>query len=582
MLKTLGREIKQYKKASILTAVLTILEAGIEISIPLVSAMIIDEGISKGSMQDVLFYGFIMLCMAATSLTFGILAGRTAAISATGYAKNLREAMFKNIQTFSFSNIDRFSTAGLVTRLTTDVTNVQNSYQMLLRITLRAPINLIVALSMSYLINYKIANVFLVAMIFLAVIFIFIIRYAMRYFTEVFKGYDNLNMSVQENVNAIRVVKAFVREEHEKEKFSSSAERLYKLFIKAEKLVTLNAPAMVFALYGSMIALAWFGAHLINTGEMTTGNLSTLFIYAVTILISLMMISMVFVMLSMSVASGGRIAEVLEEKADIVNGENPISEIKDGSIEFENVEFAYNKEAEKPALLDINLSIKSGETIGIIGNTGSGKTSLINLISRLYDVSKGRVLVGGVDVRDYDLETLRNNVSVVLQKNELFSGTILDNLRWGNENASEEQCIKVCKIAHADEFINRMPNGYNSEIERGGTNVSGGQKQRLCIARALLKSPKILILDDSTSAVDTATDAKIRESFKNDIPDVTKLIIAQRISSIQDCDRIVVLGDGEVDGFGTHDELMNTNEVYKTIFESQTQGDADFDEKEGE
>ncbi len=579
MLKTLMSQIKQYKTTSIMTALLTILEASIEISIPLVAAMIIDEGISKGNMSNVLLYGAIMICMAGCSLLFGILAGRFSAVASTGFAKNLREAMFKNIQTFSFSNIDKFSTAGLVTRLTTDVTNVQNSYQMLMRLTLRSPINLVIAMSMSYFINSKIANIFLIAMVFLIIVFTFIIRNAMKYFTEVFKGYDNLNMSVQENVNAIRVVKAFVREEHEKTKFAGAAENLYNLFIKAEKIVSLNAPTLVFTLYSCMLGIGWFGAMLINSGEMTTGNLSSLFIYAVTILISLMMISMVFVMLSMSVASGQRIAEVLTEKADIVNGENPVSEVRDGSIIFQNVEFAYNLEAEKPALIDINVEIKSGETIGIIGNTGSGKTSFVNLISRLYDVTKGRVLVGGVDVRDYDIETLRNNVSVVLQKNELFSGTILDNLRWGNENATEEECKNACVIAHADEFIERMPQKYHSEIERGGTNVSGGQKQRLCIARALLKTPKVLILDDSTSAVDTATDEKIRAEFRKGIPDVTKLIISQRISGIQDSDRIIVLNDGVIDGFGTHEELLGSNVVYKTIFDSQTQGDADFDER---
>ncbi len=579
MLKTLASQVKQYKVSSILTAVFTILESVIEISIPMVAALIIDAGISQGNMNNVLFYGFIMLCMAGCSLTFGILAGRTAAVASTGFAKNLRDSMFKNIQTFSFANIDKFSTAGLVTRLTTDVTNVQNSYQMLMRMTLRAPINLIVALAMSFFINYKIANIFLIAMIFLIIIFAYIIRHALKYFTLVFKGYDDLNLNVQENVSAIRVVKAFVREEHEKKKFEAAAQKLYNLFIKAEKLVSLNAPALTLALYSCMVAIGWFGAKLINTGEMTTGNLSTLFAYAVTILISLMMISMVFVMLSMSVASGQRIAEVLSEKADITNCENPVFEVKDGSIVFSNVEFAYNKEAEKSALSNINLKIKSGETIGIIGNTGSGKTSLINLISRLYDVTAGSVTVGGVDVREYDIETLRNNVAVVLQKNELFSGTIFDNLRWGNENATEEESIKVCKIAHADEFISRMPDGYHSEIERGGTNVSGGQKQRLCIARALLKSPKILILDDSTSAVDTATDSKIRAEFRTGIPEVTKLIIAQRVSSIQDADRIIVVNDGVIDGFGTHDELVLTNTVYKTIFESQTQGDADFDER---
>ncbi len=582
MIKTLAKEIKQYKFPSALTALFTICESGIEISIPLVAAMVIDEGIQKGSMNNVFFYGAIMLAMAALSLTFGVLASRTAATCSTGFARNLRKAMFNNIQTFSFSNIDKFSTAGLVTRLTTDVTNIQNSYQMLLRLALRSPINLICALIMSFAINAEIAQIFLVVLVFLVVAFSLMIKFALKYFMEVFKGYDNLNLSVQENVSGIRVVKAFVREDYEKKRFSEAANRLYSLFIKAEKIVTLNAPILVFTMYSTIIALAWFGAQFISAGEMTTGNLSSMLVYAMTIMISLMMLAMVFVMLSMSVAGGRRIAEVLEEKADITNGESPIFDVKDGSVVFEDVEFSYNTGAEKAALIDINLNIKSGETIGVVGNTGSGKTSLINLISRLYDTTKGRVLVGGVDVKDYDLGTLRENVSVVLQKNELFSGTILENLRWGNENATREECEAACKVAHADDFIRRMPNGYDSEIERGGTNVSGGQKQRICIARALIKNPKILILDDSTSAVDTATDTKIRKSFREDIPGVTKFIISQRISSIQDSDRVIVINDGMVDGFDTHENLLADNEFYRNIYESQTQGDADFDEKEGE
>ncbi len=579
MIKTLSKEIKQYKLPSILTALFTILESGIEISIPLVAAMIIDEGISKGSMSNVLFYGSIMLGMAALSLTFGVLAGRTAAICSTGFSRNLRKAMFSNIQTFSFSNIDKFSTAGLVTRLTTDVTNIQNSYQMILRLALRSPVNLICALVMSFTINAEMSRIFLVVLVFLIIAFSLLIKFAMKYFTEVFVAYDKLNLSVQENVSAIRVVKAFVREDHEKVKFTKSAEGLYNLFIRAERIVTLNSPLLVFTIYSCILALSWFGAQLISVGEMTTGNLSSMLIYAMTIMISLMMLAMVFVMLSMSVAGGRRIAEVLDEKADITNKENPIFDVKDASVVFEGVEFAYNKEAEKAALIDINLKINSGETIGVVGNTGSGKTSFINLISRLYDTTKGRVLVGGVDVKEYDLKTLRDNVSVVLQKNELFSGTILDNLRWGNEDATVEECEEVCKIAHAHDFIAQMSDGYNSYIERGGTNVSGGQKQRLCIARALIKKPKILILDDSTSAVDTATDAKIRKSFREDIPNTTKFIISQRISSIQDSDRIIVLNDGMVDGFDSHENLLRDNEFYRSIYESQTQGDADFDEK---
>ncbi len=579
MIKTLAKEIKQYKMPSLLTALFTVCESAVEISIPLVAALVIDEGIQKGSMNNVLFYGAIMLGMAALSLSFGVLAARTAAKCSTGFARNLRKAMFDNIQSFSFSNIDKFSTAGLVTRLTTDVTNIQNSYQMLLRLALRSPINLICALIMSFAINAEIARIFLVVLVFLAIGFSLMIKFALKYFMDVFKGYDNLNLSVQENVAAIRVVKAFVREDYEKKRFADATGRLYNLFIKAEKIVTLNAPLLVFTIYATIIALAWFGAQLISVGDMTTGNLSSMLIYAMTIMISLMMLAMVFVMLSMSVAGGRRIAEVLDEKTDISNCENPIFDVKDGSVAFDNVEFAYNTDAEKAALIDINLNIKSGETIGVVGNTGSGKTSLINLISRLYDTTKGRVLVGGIDVRDYDLETLRDNVSVVLQKNELFSGTIMENLRWGNENATAEECEAACKIACADDFISRMPNGYDSEIERGGTNVSGGQKQRLCIARALIKNPKILILDDSTSAVDTATDSRIRKAFREELPNTTKFIISQRISSIQDSDRIIVVNDGMVDGFDTHENLLSDNEFYRTIYDSQTQCDADFDEK---
>ncbi len=579
MIKTLAKEIKQYKFPSIMTAIFTICESGLEISIPLVAAMVIDEGIQKGSMGNVLLYGAIMLAMAGLALTFGILAGQTAAKCSTGFAKNLRKAMFENVQTFSFSNIDKFTTAGLVTRLTTDVTNIQNSYQMILRLALRSPVNLICALIMSFAINAEMARIFLVVLVFLIIAFGLIIKFAMQYFMEVFKGYDKLNLSVQENVSAIRVVKAFVREEHEKKKFADSAGHLYNLFVKAEKIVTLNSPILVFTIYSSIISLAWFGAQLISAGDMTTGNLSSMLIYAMTIMISLMMLAMVFVMLSMSVAGGKRIAEVLNEKADITNNDNPIFEVKDGSVRFDNVDFAYNLGAEKPALINIDLKIKSGATIGVVGNTGSGKTTLINLISRLYDTTKGCVFVGGVDVKNYDLETLRDNVAVVLQKNELFSGTVLENLRWGNENATLEECENACKIAHADDFIRRMSQGYDSHIERGGANVSGGQKQRLCIARALIKKPKILILDDSTSAVDTATDAKIRKSFREDIPNTTKFIISQRISSIQDSDLIIVLNDGAVDGFDTHENLMESNEFYRSIYESQTQGDADFDEK---
>ena len=551
-----------------------------EICLPLVTASIIDKGIEAGNLGNVFLYGLLMLALAAASLCMGVGAGHYAAIASTGFATNLRDAMYKKIQTYSFSNIDKFSTAGLVTRMTTDVTSMQNSYQMLLRMCLRAPITLICALFMSFTINAKVASIFLYAMLFLIVVLGTIIRFGMKYFNEMFKKYDDLNASIQENVSAIRVVKAFVREDFEKQKFGKAVDNLYKLSVKAEKIVGYNNPVMNLTVYTCMIAISWMSAKLIVGGTMTTGNLTSLFSYCMNILMSLMMLSMIFVMMSMSVASAKRIVEVIKEDADIVSPENAVTVVRDGSVDFNHVFFSYDKKLhrDKNVLNDIDVHIKSGETIGIIGGTGCGKTSFVNLISRLYDVTGGSICVGGVDVRKYDLEVLRNQVSVVLQKNELFSGTILENLRWGDENATEEECIRACKMACADDFIQRMPDKYNTYIEQGGTNVSGGQKQRLCIARALLKKPKILILDDSTSAVDTATDARIRKAFRDEIPNTTKFIIAQRISSIQDADRIIVLDNGCIDGFGTHEELLANNEIYRSVYEGQTQGGGDFDE----
>ncbi len=580
MLKTLGAQVKEFKKPSVIAAFCTVAEVVLEIALPLVTASIIDKGIEAGNLRNVFLYGFFMLCLAAASLLMGVGAGHFAAVASTGFAKNLRDAMYKNIQRFSFANIDKFSTAGLVTRMTTDVTNMQTSYQMLLRMCLRAPITLVCALVMSFTINARIASIFLIAIAFLAIVLGIIIWLGMKYFSEMFKRYDDLNASIQENVSAIRVVKAFVREDFEKEKFGKAADNLYHLSVKAEKIVGYNNPVMNLTVYGCMLAISWLSAQMIVGGTMTTGNLTSLFTYCMNILMSLMMLSMIFVMMSMSVASAKRIAEVIREDADIVSPENACMTVRDGSVDFHHVYFSYDKKLHKGknVLNDIDIHIKSGETIGIIGGTGCGKTSLVNLISRLYDVTEGSVCVGGVDVREYDLETLRNQVSVVLQKNELFSGTILENLRWGDELATEEECIRACKMACADDFIQKMPAKYETYIEQGGTNVSGGQKQRLCIARALLKKPKILILDDSTSAVDTATDARIRRAFREEIPNTTKFIIAQRISSIQDSDRILVLDGGCVNGFGTHEELLETNEIYRSIYEGQTQGSGDFDE----
>ena len=578
MLKTILAQVRQYKMASILSMVFAAAEVVMEVILPLLTAAIIDKGISVGDMGKVYLYGGLMILAALLSLSFGILAGKFAAQASTGVACNLRDAMYENIQTYSFSNIDKYSTAGLVTRLTTDVTNVQNAYQMIIRMGIRAPFTLIAALFMSMLVSVKISMIFVVAIIFLGIVLAFIISHATPMFEKVFRRYDDLNASVQENISAIRVVKAFVREDHENRKFTTAADNIYKMFVKVESLLAFNNPAMMITVYGSILLISWFGANMITAGSLTTGELTQLFQYVMSIMMNLMMLSMIFVMITMSAASIRRIAEVIDEQTDLINPEHPEYEVKDGSVVFEHVNFAYNKKSSKPVLSDINLTVQAGETIGIIGGTGSAKSSFVNLISRLYDVTEGRILVGGRDVREYDIESLRNQVSVVLQKNELFSGTILDNLRWGNENATEEECIAACKMACADEFIEKMPIKYNTYIEQGGSNVSGGQKQRLCIARALLKKPKILILDDSTSAVDTATDAKIRKAFAEEIPDTTKFIIAQRISSIQDADHIIVLDDGKVNGFGTHEELLETNEIYRSVYEGQTKGGGDFDE----
>lgn len=582
MVRTLMKQIKQYKKVSILTPIFTALEVVMEVLIPFITASIIDKGIEAGDMNQVYYYGVIMLIMAFFSLLFGILAGRFAAAASSGFASNLRDGMYENIQTFSFSNIDKFSTAGLVTRMTTDVTNVQNAYQMILRITVRAPLMLVCSMAMCFFINLKLSSIFLIAILILAAALILIMSKTTKIFDQVFRRYDDLNASVQENVSAIRVVKAFVREDYENEKFAGASERLYKLFVKAEGILALNNPVMMLVVYGCITALSWFGARFIVGGSLTTGELTSMFSYVMSILMSLMMLSMIFVMLTMSAASGRRITEVLEEKADLTNPERPVTEITDGRIDFNHVSFSYKHGGSgEETLRDIDLHISSGETIGIIGGTGCGKSSLVNLISRLYDVTEGAVLVGGRDVREYEMEVLRNQVAVVLQKNVLFSGTILDNLRWGKEDATEEECREACRQACADDFIEKMPNQYQSRIEQGGSNVSGGQKQRLCIARALLKKPKILILDDSTSAVDTATDARIRESFTKNIPGTTKLIIAQRISSVQDADRILVLEGGRISGFDTHESLLQNNKIYRDIYETQTHGGGDFDQQEG-
>ena len=573
MLRTLGKQIKEYKKASILTPVFVTCEVIMELLIPILMAKIIDDGIGKGNDTLVYKVGALMAVLAMLSLLFGILNGKYAAEASTGFAKNLRKGMYENIQNFSFSNIDKYSTAGLVTRMTTDVTNVQNAYQMIIRMCARAPMMLIIAVIMSISISLKLSMIFIVAIIFLGGCLALIIYSAFGVFDKVFKKYDNVNASVQENVNAIRVVKAYVREDYENKKFNRAIEEVYRLFVKAESRVTLNNPVMMVTVYGCILALSWFGAKMIVVNELTTGELVSLFSYIMNIMISLMMISMAFVMITMARASAERIAEVLNEKSDLTNNDNPVYSVKNGDIDFNQVNFKYKSTSEEMVLSDIDVHIKSGETIGIIGGTGSSKSSFVNLISRLYDVTDGEVKVGGINVKDYDIETLRNEVSVVLQKNVLFSGTIKENLRWGNKNATDEELVTACKLACADEFIEKFPDGYDTYIEQGGSNVSGGQKQRLCIARALLKKPKILILDDSTSAVYTATDAKIRANMKKSIPGTTKLIIAQRISSVQESDKIIVLDDGHIDGFGTHEELLANNEIYKEVYYSQTKGD---------
>lgn len=570
-------QIKQYKKDTILTPIFTALEVLFEVIIPLITAKLIDDGISAGNMSAVVKYGVIMVIVAFLSLGSGVLAGKYAATASTGFACNLRHAMYDNIQRFSFSNIDKFSTAGLITRMTTDVTNIQNAFQMLIRIAVRAPFTLICSLIMCIAINGELSLIFLAALVILGAALFLIIGKVSRIFEVVFRKYDDLNASVQENVSAIRVVKAFVRENHETTKFKNASNSIYKMFVKAESLIALNSPIMMFVVYFCIILISWLGAKFIVAGSLTTGELTSLFSYVMSVLMSLMMLSMIFVMLTMSEASAKRVVEVIKEEPDIVNPETPDTNIADGRIDFNHVNFAYAHSSGENVLENIDLHINAGETIGIIGGTGCGKSSLVNLISRLYDVTDGSVYVGGKDVKSYDLEALRNSVAVVLQKNVLFSGTILDNLRWGNENATEEECRAVCKLACADEFIERFPDGYNTYIEQGGSNVSGGQKQRLCIARALLKNPKVLILDDSTSAVDTATDAKIREAFAQRIPGTTKIIISQRISSVKDADRVLVLDDGKVSGFDTHEKLLETNEIYKEIYDAQTSGSGDFD-----
>jgi len=582
MLKTLGAYVKEFKKDSIITPICMAVEVVMEMIIPLLMARIVDQGITAGNMAVIYQTGGWMVLCAAISLSAGFGGGYFGARASTGFARNLREAMYNNIQTFSFANIDKFSTAGLVTRLTTDVTNVQNAYQMLLRIAIRAPFSLITAMVLSFVISPRIATIFLGVVIALGVIIFAIAARTMKTFRRIFNTYDALNESVQENVSAIRVVKANVREDYEVKKFKKASGLVHDLFSKAEKVLAINSPAMQTAVYGTILAVSYIGARMIVAGSLSTGNLMSLLTYCMNILMSLMMVSMVFVMITMSIASAERIAEVLNEKSTITNPEHPVETVKDGSIVFDHVTFRYNPESPQPVLNDVSLNIRSGETVGILGGTGSAKSTLVSLIPRLYDVSVGSVSVGGLDVRQYDMEAIRNQVAVVLQKNELFSGTIYDNLRWGNEHASDAECQEACRLACADEFIERFPDGYNTWIEQGGNNVSGGQKQRLCLARALLKNPKILILDDSTSAVDTATDAKIRKAFREDIPDTTKLIIAQRISSVEDADRIIIMDEGRVVAFDTPENLLAHNRIYQEIYEEQKSGGGDFDEKRGE
>lgn len=578
MLKTLGAQIKEYKWASIATPVFMLLEVAVDTIIPLLMASIIDNSVNMGDTRHIYIMGVWMIVAALFGLLTGCLGAKYGAKAAMGFGKNLRAAMFRNIQTFSFANIDRFSSASLVTRMTTDVTNIQNAYMMLLRMAMRAPASIICAMAMSFFISPRLATIYLIAVIVLGALLLFISKAAMKYFDRAFKRYDDLNESVQENVSAIRVVKAYVREDYEKKRFSKAAQNIYDVFVKAESLVVYNSPLMQFTVYACILLISWLGAHMVVSSTLTTGDLMALLTYCMNILMNLMMLSMVFVMISLSLASARRISEVLNEQSTLHNPKEPLYDVPDGSISFKHVTFRYSDTAETPVLSDINLDIKSGETIGIIGGTGSSKSSLVNLISRLYDTDTGSVIVGGHDVREYDMDTLRNKVAVVLQQNVLFSGTILENLRWGDKNATTDECIEACKMACADDFIDSFPDKYNTYIEQGGTNVSGGQKQRLCIARALLKKPRILILDDSTSAVDTATDSKIRAALAKTIPGTTKLIIAQRISSVMDADRIIVMNDGKVDGFDTHENLLKNNEIYRDVYDSQTNGGGDFDE----
>ena len=581
MIKKLVSHLGEYKAASIKTPLFAALEAIMDVLLPTIMAFIIDQGIEKGDMNAIIRYGLLTFLVAAIALVLGVLAGKDAAEASTGFAGNLRDAMYENIQHYSFSNIDKFSTAGLVTRMTTDVTNVQNAFQMILRMCVRAPVHLVFAMFMAVVIGGPLSLVFVVAVVFLVVVLAAIMIPTFRIFDRVFKNYDNLNASVQENVSAIRVVKSFVREGFENEKYTAACESLYKQFVNAESRLSFNNPAMLVAVYGCNIALSWFGAKYVLHGAITTGQLNALFGYVMNILMALMMLSMAFVMIAMSAASAKRIVEVLDEHTDLPPAKQPVQQVADGSIQFDHVTFKYKHGSGQPVLNDISFTIRPGETLGIIGGTGSAKSSLVQLIPRLYDAESGTVRVGGVDVRDYNLDVLRREVSMVLQKNVLFSGTILDNLRWGDANATEEECIRMAKLACADEFIQRFPDKYNTWIEQGGSNVSGGQKQRLTIARALLRKPKVLILDDSTSAVDTATDAKIRKAFREEIPGTTKIIIAQRISSVQDADRILVLENGQINGLGTHAELLATNAIYQEVYNSQTQGGGDFDKQGG-
>jgi len=578
LIKTLAAQIKEYKSASIMTPICMVVEVAMEMIIPLLMASLIDDGVGKGDINHIYKIGGIMLVIAAIGLFAGLLGARLASKASAGFARNLRKTMFDNIQSFSFSNIDKFSTSGLITRLTTDVATLQNAFQMILRMCVRAPITLIIAMVMAFTINARLASIYLAAVAGLSVIIAILISKAMKYFTQVFQRYDDLNATVQENVSAIRVVKAFVREKHENEKFKEASGNLYNTFVKAEKIVSWNSPIMSGTVYTCILAISWIGAQMIINSTLTTGELMSLLTYCMNILMSLIMVSVIFVMVTMSAASAKRISEVLNENTEITNPRDPQYYVSNGNVLFSHVDFAYENNKNKPVLKDISFSVRSGETVGIMGATGSSKTTLVNLISRLYDVTSGSVMVGDYDVREYDIETLRDSVSVVLQNNTLFSGTVLDNLRWGNQFASEEECVRACKLACADEFIQNMPDGYNTVIEQGGSNISGGQKQRLCIARALLKQPRVIIFDDSTSAVDTATDAKIRKALSENIPYTTKFIIAQRIASIKDADKIIVLEDGAINGIGTHEQLLETNEIYREVFESQTGGSGDFDE----